>query len=207
MTAPTVVGPTAAGIAAGTVAASASAVTMASVQVAIAAAALDASLQGVALGVGALKHFSVDSVIETGVTGGLFYGVTAELGKSALYIKILAQTAAAGAADLSSQFIEMSVGTRKRLDINQTLYSMATTAVNAAVTGSMNPALQALGSTSATNLVDDFVNAYTNAFIGSAVMGGKVDLNNALGQALGSFIGQEAGAGATTNARHDGGCI
>ena len=164
-----------------------------SLQVAVLAGALDASLQGAAFGVGALQHFSLDSVIETAVTGGMFYGVNAEWGHSAFYVQLLAQTTASGAADLSSQLIEMSVGTRKRLDINQTLNSMATTAVNVVMTAGMNPSLKALGisNQAATNLVEDFVNAYTNAFLGSAIMGGKVDLNNALGQALGSFIGQE----------------
>ena len=164
-----------------------------SIQVAVLAGALDASLQGVVAGVGALKQFSVDSVIETAVTGGLFYGVNAEWGKSAFYIKILAETAASGAADLSSQLIEMSVGVRKRLDINQTLNSMATTAVNATLTAGMNLGYSALGvsNPAITNLVDDFINSYVNAFIGSAIMGGKVDLENALGQALGSYVGQE----------------
>ena len=48
-------------------------------------------------------------------------------------------------------------------------------------------------------LMDDFADAYANAYLGSAIMGGKPDLEDALGQALGSFIGTQTGTWLQSN--------
>ena len=83
-----------------------------SLLVAVTAAAIDAGAQAVAVGIGALKQFSIQSIIETGLAAGAFFGMSVAFKSSGEFLKLVSQAAAAGASDLSSQLIEIATGLR-----------------------------------------------------------------------------------------------
>ena len=70
------------------------------------------------------------SIIETGLAAGAFFGMSVAFKSSGEFLKLVSQAAAVGAGDLSSQLIEIATGLRRRLDIRQTLFSMATCLVD-----------------------------------------------------------------------------
>jgi YD repeat-containing protein len=156
------------------------------------AALLDAGIQGVAVSMGALKHFSLESVIQTALSAAIFDGVRSWVGQDAKFgYLLLAETSAAGATDISVQLARLAAGWQPRLDLTRTLLAMAQAAANAAIMHFITPAPEMMRAYR--SLVMDSVQSLVSAVTGSAIMGGPINLENAFAEAFGSFTGRSLG--------------
>ena len=154
------------------------------------AGALDAGMQGLAIGMELLKHFSLENMIETALAAGIFaVGNDGNLSKNLLLLtKASVQGVMTGAEDLSEQLIEMGLGVRHRLDILRMLLAMANGAADAVLASWSPPHLNE--DRVAKDLYNDILSTALNALIGFGVTG-SFDLDKTLLQALGSFVGQQ----------------
>ncbi len=170
---------------------------------AVAGAALDASLQGVAMGLGLQDHFSLSQSLSAGIGVGVntaIFGAAGQLGQAANAASATAASAATQAAHagmaatllrtaeaaVTTQLIEMATGLRSKFDAKAIATQMASTMVAMKMDSKI---AEALGDTPATAAVAGGARAVTSSMIGSAVTHTSVNADVVAAQAVGGAVG------------------
>ena len=160
----------------------------------VVAGVIDAGIQGVAVGVGALKNFSLESVIEVALSAGIADGLgvdklggLGQLGTAQFFEELALVSVAAAVTDVAVQVSEIIQGRSSKINLTQTMVAMGTAAVSFAASAGVAK----LWKSPTVNLVvDDVASGATGLLLGGAVMGGKLNVESAGAQLAGTLIGQ-----------------
>ena len=142
----------------------------------VSAGLINASEQGLLMGMGVQKHFDLDSVLSTAMMAGLspMIGVPGGF-NPAEYASYMLKI---GALNASEQLMEMAAGRQSQFDVKSMITAMASSAVSAAMNGSI-----------VTNkFAQSVVNSATNNVIASVIAHRRIDVDTVMQQAVGSSV-------------------
>ena len=158
----------------------------------VVAGLVDASLQGVAVGIGAVRHFSLEAAADVALGAGIgaaFGGATdlSQLSKLKMCEEMARAALVSAVTDVSTQVLSILDGRSSKLDLKQVMLAMGTAAISFAISAKLK--LQN-SSRTVKMVVDDITSTATSTLLGGAVMGGKLDVESAAAQLLGTLAGQ-----------------
>lgn len=166
------------------------------VATALTSAATDAAAQGVGVGLGVQEKFSVTEVVENAICGG-FGAYAGAVGTGAV-----GRAAAAGAANLGCQAVELAAGKQKKFDPKALGTQVLISLVSSAVTKAMTPVndvirnvepIKNIGANNVLLVTDNLAHTAANTAVNKAVNGGPLNLEESLMQTIASTVGYKLG--------------